>query len=786
MATPLPLDPLARVRSLLERGRAVLNTSQFRRLQVIEHLGSGNGTAQVETARALGLSPQVVNHIVKRLRDPHRIADDIVACEARLLEIAKKQDQLPRKRGPRGNTTWEDFETTLGITDKTVIELASIIVSSVARVAVLAVYAPAAVHETIEEFSSYGWDDARWSNVSAFDWLAAKSMGYLREGVQSMDPGEDEVKTSISPVGDRFGQECTFYILEDKQLDGAVEARWALFPSGDGFHEVSRPYEGGFFDHLEQLLCRIRERHSCIGFLPGLRKLYEAARRWDEYGYESAFHWHTDQDDPGGWRAKRTTARVYLAQSGCLYELSPTLWSQLPYAKQAKFRTLKSRPKVSVADYDAAAGTVTLLVEPVPECGYFVTINSCDDPEKVTQRHRELLRGDSPTGRFIYSAWADDQSLTRPPFLLERSHLKSSGSEICATGIVLIPRHFLLPEPQVDLDRVVAWAGSPGIGPLTISAQEAGTDSDLQIMVMPEIMQGIKQAFRANRYGDAHRELWRHQERLRLAQAEYRGVIDPQRQVNLLGMDPLSGPYYYFTASELVSKTPTAQVHERFAHRLFTLRAEERGELANENPFWSGDSSRYNDHRTLLTLLLDFDADFLLLGLSAGSYAAVAASTEKWGERIRDVILRKVQCEAQAGLNADLLWRVIRRKPEATDDRIMDCFTSTLPIFCECYARRARRQAVENAQRLVLSRHKPEGVLVESEEAIFRNWRSYFGQRARGVLTEVAVEDQQRQQHYSEMVDSNRTTVSKNRQRLHNEFSDDTAGWDDGESVDEW
>lgn len=75
---------------------------------------------------------------------------------------------------------------------------------------------------------------------------------------------------------------------------------------------------------------------------------------------------------------------------------------------------------------------------------------------------------------------------------------------------------------------------------------------------------------------------------------------------------------------------------------------------------------------------------------------------------------------------------------------------------------------------------------MESEEAIFRNWRSYFGQRARGVLTEAAVGEQQRQQHYSEMADSDRTIASKNRRRLPNEFADDVAGWDEGESVDEW
>ena len=117
---PLNVTPeeLARVKSLLERGRAVLNTSQLRRLRIIEHLGSARTTIQAEAARALGLSPQVVNHIVKRLRNPHQIADDIVACETRLVENAKKQGRPPGKRGPRGNTTWEDFETTLEITDK--------------------------------------------------------------------------------------------------------------------------------------------------------------------------------------------------------------------------------------------------------------------------------------------------------------------------------------------------------------------------------------------------------------------------------------------------------------------------------------------------------------------------------------------------------------------------------------------------------------------------------------------------------------------------------------------
>ena len=776
---------LTKVRSLLERGSNSFSGPQIRRLRAIEYFGSVTGTTQAAAAEALRITRQTLNQIVQRLRGPQQVAAEIESCEARLVKNEEKRKQRPQRRGRPGNTVWEDIETTIGIIDKALIEIASIIVSGSACIAVLAVRAPGCVHETIEEFSRYGWDDARWSNVSAFDWLASKAMEYLREGVLSMDPGQDHTEAAVSPVSDRFDRQCTYYVLENEQLDGAEDARRALFPSGSGFQEVSLPSEGYFFDHLDQLLCRLRERHSCIGFLPGLQDLYQATCRWNDNAFESPFHWHTDQDHPIRWREKRTTGRLYLAQSGCLHELSPTLWSQLPYAKRSKFRTLKSRPKVTVAGHDAAHGTVTLFVQPLPECGYPVTIETDDDPEEVAKRHRELLRGDSPGSRFIYSASAEETHLIRPSFLVEDARAESGKSEITGTGVVLVPRHFLLPAPEVDLEQLAVWTESLESTVRSISAQEARTDSDLRVMVMPEIMQGIEEAFRANRYGDAHRELWRQQERLRHAQSELRNVVDLQRRVNLLGVDPYSGPYYHFSGPELASGMPTHQVHERFAHRLFALEGkQERAEPASENLFWSGEPFAYHGYRTLLALLLDFDADFLLLGLAAEISRKVVASTERWGEQVRDIILRKVQREGQTGLNADLLWRVARRNPETVDDKIIDCFTSTLPIFCERHAYSARRRAVENAQRLALAWYKPKGIVVESEESIFRSWRSYFGQRARGLLTEAAADEQKEQQQRRELAGWTGTGPVSNHQGWDEQIFEDDE-WDEGESPDE-
>lgn len=116
---------------------------------------------------------------------------------------------------------------------------------------------------------------------------------------------------------------------------------------------------------------------------------------------------HTPQTERANFvkrNAKRTVSRLYLGMGGYLFELSPGLWRNIPYHDELPFEKLRTRPRVTVCGIDRTAETVTLIVQPMPECGYVINILSNDDPEKVAKAQRAKLMKNSPSSRLIYSA----------------------------------------------------------------------------------------------------------------------------------------------------------------------------------------------------------------------------------------------------------------------------------------------------------------------------------------------------------------------------------------------
>jgi hypothetical protein len=70
----------------------------------------------------------------------------------------------------------------------------------------------------------------------------------------------------------------------------------------------------------------------------------------------------------------RSAVVKYFAINGYLFELNPWLWEQLPYHDEARFQTVRLRPKVSIAGKDEKAGTVTLVIRPLPGFMYKLVV----------------------------------------------------------------------------------------------------------------------------------------------------------------------------------------------------------------------------------------------------------------------------------------------------------------------------------------------------------------------------------------------------------------------------
>ncbi len=141
----------------------------------------------------------------------------------------------------------------------------------------------------------------------------------------------------------------------------------------------------------------------------------------------------------------------------------------------------------------------------------------------------------------------------------------------------------------------------------------------------------------------------------------------------------------------------------------------------------------------MLAVLTEFDADFLLLGISAAITADMDEQATRWADKLRQIIIDHFYPAGSGGkLDLALVRATVPSWTGAKDEDLTDGFNDALAAFHGSRQRGFLRGAVENAQRLALAGYKPVVVVVETDEAILRSWRSYLGQRLRGKLSDLA------------------------------------------------
>ena len=741
---------LARIWQLLQTARPVLSRKRFRQLQMIEQLCLHRKGTEIAVSITPKVSPQAVNRLKQELLKPGVLASKLSEIET-LIQTRLIQRNPPRRgqRGRPGYTAWDNLEEGVQVDDEPVLEIASVFLTPSVQHLVLAVRMPAPIHDLIRTPLADGMSLAYWSHVSGFDWMAAKVIGGLAEGVSRMEgdePGIDPL--SIRPLRARFPKDFTLYVLQQSLAPVPVIPDRLQTDESD---RSTLPLESGvsLFLRLEQIIHAVREKYSCVGLLPCVRELFDEWLRWESESYRGAFVWHTDRGRVEEWLRRHRVSSTYLAAGGYLFDLRPALWQILPYRNHVNLGAIRVRTKVRTVSGGMGADPYKLVVQPLPETAVVLQDLAVNHSEDVAKKYREDLRKSNPHARLIYAADTRKRNLRFPPALTDAlPGDQTSHREIEGRAVVLVPRHYLLPAPAVNLESLASLTEPDSAEIRYMDVLQDNEERRILVGTVPSLIAGIEKSFLANRYGDAHREMLLYQERFRTAQSRYRGQVDHLRVASLFQLDPFSGPYYHFSVPDLSHLWPEGPglppsdrpIYSRLAHRVNSLgKKHQRGDPESENLRWPSGRGEYHPHRTMLAVLTEFDADFLLLGISTAIRADMDEQAIRWADKLRQIIIGHFFPAGSGGkLNLALVRATVPSWTGAKDEDLTDGFNDALVAFYESRQRSFLRGAVENAQRLALAGYKPVGVVVETDEAILRSWRSYLGQRLRGKLSDLA------------------------------------------------
>ena len=744
---------------------------KLKRWRVVEQLC--RGISGVDIARNEQIHPQQVSRIKKDLLNKG------VAAEIEGIDLALKTRSKPKKklkRGRPGFTRWEEWAESKGNTVDTepFIELATLILSPDAQVAVFVVCDPLKkkIRDPDEEealdpleqkihfpdknikkvirsiLSECSEDQCQWTNLSGIDQLIPEIMQDLEEGANKIaewvHPRE---RPAITPLKERFHVDeitnglavegvFTYCVLQSGSSSACEELLKLLFPADPEYTTIPYNEKLGFFKQLEIICYRLRIRWSCIGLFPCMWELYDEIAEWEEDLFQEWFVRETSRDAVERYMKASRVVQNYHALNGALLSLTPSLWSILPFEEEADFRTLALRPKIEVVRHDPQ--NCEVRIEPLPEVFYPPKLVAwIGDPEELAKTYRRA----GPI-RFHYSARPVSESKGKPatqPVPLKAKDKTDAIKEM--QTVALLSRHFLSYDPVLPLEMIRELADRCQSGVSQEQFDLGGRKISCLVVNMPELLDEIKTVFRSNFYGDRHYELFLSQQSLRAFNLATRKGWNLLIAGLLEQMDSFAGPYYYFSALDLVNPKPSYDVMTRFSHRLYALEGKAETEaMPCENLDWPGEPFAYREYATFLALLTDFDADFLLTGIDQKFREKVDLTAAEWAKAVEKVVKNQYWIKdtgkpnmARITANLPPSWQTSVNKLK---DDIVGAVDKSLTAFCDS-RKRVARTAIETAQRLALAHFVPAAIVVEDEALILKSWRSFVRKHIRGELLAI-------------------------------------------------
>ncbi len=443
------------------------------------------GETGAKIAEAEGVTPQAVSKLKKKINQ-----DGVSAVIDRVVTPSKGRKSVGKRSraGRPGYETFAQWAEAQCADDEPVFELATLVISRGVQIATIAIREgglknfeatrrDADGQKRINDRFSTRLTAIRremkraadtpvfWTRASLMDTMLAEIFHWLRN-LQIHPDREGGGASEISEakdLKDRFGPRFAHIVLSCGP-EAACEAEYKRMTSEVTALHLRADTDVGFLQHLEALLHSRRLKKSCVGFLPGISALYDFVKGFAWTQNTHPFLYETSENNTCEAMGDQILADGYFAARGILVNMSSHLWSRVPYQDDIIYKTLSKAPEISV-DRQITEGVIRVLVKPMPSMQYHLRVPWSKSFKEFEQRARKLFRETDATKQFVYStAGPASPSVSRSSiavagdFLISANHAKKPRP----VGVVLFPRHFLLPEPTVPLETLAEIARNRG------------------------------------------------------------------------------------------------------------------------------------------------------------------------------------------------------------------------------------------------------------------------------------------------------------------------------------
>ncbi|MEP6672680.1 MAG: hypothetical protein ABJF10_26180, partial [Chthoniobacter sp.] len=519
---------------------------------------------------------------------------------------------------------------------------------------------------------------------------------------------------------------------------------WHFFSLQAGEHEVLSGFEKRLvgerrctvihFDS-EEFLCRLSKKivslrlHlPIIGLFPMDQLAFLASVQiWNPKTAEERFEWQWDVRDVNRVLLRRLAENCAYAAFGFLVRLSSRCRSKLGFSDKFPIDTLTLRPGVAVSpgNLEGIQGAI-ITYTPIPQTPVsedFVRYKG--STSKLESMLRDQLKQHSSATRFEYCVRPSKEqrrAMTLPDKVVENVGLKvirrSGEATDGSAAVISVPLCFAMHPPNVSLDQLLRY-GEEMLKAKRIADVIVESGEEFLVFCFEPILYAIIKAFRRNAYGD------------RIA---FLGLVQKQLQRKWEGVQStgefLSGgkrrfePQFYFTEEELAAKDLSEVTKRRLSHCRIPSRA-----MSDNGVIQDKATHRYPGYSgtpTLYKTLVGLDADFLLRGVSEHHWASLVPAADEWknlyGKAYADWLSTSYK---NPELLRNLLSAECRTSWKENEDELRDLAFTTVDLLKE-RASRILRNAVENAQRLVMSGRQPSAIVVRKKSELIHLWKAYL------------------------------------------------------------
>ncbi len=766
-----------------------------------------DGKTPSEIARLLGKTPQrisqIKNEVFKIGLDAATLA--LLADLTRLLEDKCKNLTKRKTAGRPGRETWEDYLESDHFTGEDYVQIATLFVSARLQVAVIVtgrvpreekrdhsstndgeparLFFNKRIHSLITDVAAQKeFERPPWTRISNFD---VECYGLFDKWAQKLaklpplDSIEGRVKELLhSPNYKRFNATRRAMVIWSGDESEAEKFFKEAFESADAFLSYRIAETRNFFPALANLIFECRNSVTGVGTLPCLKLMSddfgELAELEINEGIGEAIWWEAPVSEINKSARITCALRDFLALKGVLMGHNAMLARRIPYHASVKFATSSIATRVKVVKESKGKGINTLLVFPLPECGYEINYTSTRNPEQVAKSLRRCLRRSI---RFVYEPSVEALSDEMPG---QNQQLEEFLSRCVARAaprhLTLLPRH-LLRKNCTALLAGLDWKPNT-LTKIELPCQdgkEAGAILDVSM-----VREALWNAFRQNHIGDHVLRLAEWSYTLIGRSMQYREQ-DASSWAREAGVFPLLIPCFWWLPPNDADESKDPKMLERLAH--FTTISKPNEMMQSDTDglsllpegseivgvVWSSMEARkmvesiaaevveslanlrldpelsaeldaiaikhpphefkrsIDNYRAFSDVICELDADYLISHLPASVRVDLDKIVAEWTDHSAAVLAQKFWNGGR--LNEPLLRAALPAnvRPRVSPQEINDVATDALKQF-SLGRGRVLRWVIETAQRQILAGQSPVFAVAEADSDVIRSWCSYFRQ----------------------------------------------------------